>query len=597
MYLSWVIGFAALAASAVIASRRDRLFLIVAALAALDVTEGLARGVEETGPPSLTLGALALLSLLSAAEALGLPGPLARRSRLGIHNRERDYDLWVWRLVGPFAATLGDRRTVQPGPRRDRMVREARDLRERLAAREPPTPEWGVVRDGYVRAVELVQGALSRRDPEPPSLWGAVPPEVAERLAALRARYRPVAPGGPRWAVVVLAVALPIGAIYAFDVADRAVERVIAPSVADGWTAMPVPFARGDSWGGNAVSDGQRVYLLSRENVQGFWGTIRVRSSNDGGLTWSSAGAASLDATSSAARPTMALGPDGSVWVAFARQGAAVATQMLQIGRSTDHGATWPMLARASPPSIGMIGLPALLVTADVRLVAYTDGATGAAILQRLGPQGEPLGPPSVLGFTTRELYSDAQFLDAGFALAADGRHVVALWHPSDERLDVAVSDDAGASWRPLAPLSRHAVWPRPHLLVSGGRFLALVDLSDRSGTWLELDSSDDGGANWTEGPRVSSGPVSQEGVLAESHGAWTLAYAACSGVFDCTLDPRIWYRTSADGRTWTSPQALSTPGSFSIIGAGIAAGRPWAIWEHDLSQSDEDRDVEGAVR
>ena len=596
--LSSLLALMALALSAALAARRERAFLaasIVALLAAIDL---LARGADGFGFGRLALLLIVTAAGVSAAEAFGLPGPLARRTRLGIHDREREFDRRLSTAVGSFGASLYDPHLGEPGRRRDRALRAAQRLVEQLQAADPPSPEWARVRDGFVGAVSAVAAMLSRQDRVSPlATWQAATAEPLQRRAPLRDRYVLVAPPGPPWAALVVAVAIVVSSVPALDLVDRAYEPLVAPAVAAGWQPMALPFARGDSWGGNAVTDGRMLFLATRENVQGFWGVIRVRSSADGGRTWSTAGAASLDATSTTARPALALAPDGSLWVAFARQGSAVATQLLQIGRSTDGGTTWPMLARASPPSIGLIGLPALLVTADVRLVAYTDGATGAAIVQPIGPDGSRRGPATTLGRTTRELYTDAPFLDAGFAMAAHGRRVVALWHSSDQRLEVAVSDDAGSTWRPGPVLATDASWARPQLIGVGAAFVALVGRASATAAWLELDRSADGGATWTAGPRVSSGFASGGGTLARSNGGWMLAYPACSGFVACVVRPRVWYRTSVDGQAWSDPEALTPAGAYSVIGVGATSGRPWVIWEHDLSTSDEDRAVEGVAR
>ena len=84
---------------------------------------------------------------------------------------------------------------------------------------------------------------------------------------------------------------------------------------------------------------------------------------------------------------------------------------------------------------------------------------------------------------------------------------------------------------------------------------------------------------------------------MSQTGGSWTLAYPACAGAFECTADHRIWYRSSIDGQHWTDPQPLTQPGRYSNVGTGVTAGRTWAIWQHDLSASDEDRTIEGVVR
>ena len=227
------------------------------------------------------------------------------------------------------------------------------------------------------------------------------------------------------------------------------------------------------------------------------------------------------------------------------------------------------------------------------------DGETGAAIVQPLRPDGQPDGAYSALGNTTRELYTDSNALDAGFALAAIGRHVVALWHATDQRLEVSVSEDAGRSWRNLAPLSTQAAWDRPHLLVSGSRFVALIDWTAGSSSlnWLEFESSSDGGATWVHGPALSNGPWVRGGVVSQAGSTWTVAYAECLNSRACTIGPSIWYRGSGDGQHWTHAEPLTLPGDYFVVGVGTTAGRAWAIWQHDFTTYDEDRTLEGAIR
>ena len=219
--------------------------------------------------------------------------------------------------------------------------------------------------------------------------------------------------------------------------------------------------------------------------------------------------------------------------------------------------------------------------------------------MQPLRPDGQPDGAYSALGNTTRELYTDSNALDAGFALAAIGRHVVALWHATDQRLEVSVSEDAGRSWRNLAPLSTQAAWDRPHLLVSGSRFVALIDWTAGSSSlnWLEFESSSDGGATWVHGPALSNGPWVRGGVVSQAGSTWTVAYAECLNSRACTVGPSIWYRSSGDGQHWTDAEPLTLPGDYFVVGVGTTAGRAWAIWQHDFTTYDEDRTLEGAIR
>ncbi len=610
MYLSFVVLFEALAIAALMAARRDRLFLLAAMAGAIGLTDGIVWGVDRSlGSPSLGMVALLAALAITAAEAAGLPGPLARLTRLGVHNPERDYDWRLWKLVAPFSATLEDRAVAERTPRRgsrEQLMRDGRRLIEQLAATVPPTDEWRSVRDGYAGAIrgELAQLVDAASEPDQLRAFRAAMSETVALLGRLRDAYRPTAPASPRWAALVALLVLLVVEGNALDLYDRALDHVAPPVVAAGWRSMPVPFARGDGWPGDALTDGGRLYLATRENVDGFWGAMKIRSSSDGGLTWSAPAAASYTDLPDTARQTITLGPDGSLWVAFVRQGQQPATQYLQIGHSVDDGRTWPSLMRASPPSVGLIGLPALLMTPEVHLVAYTDGATGAILVQPLTTSGQVVAPaiwrPTSLGTTSRQLYSDANFLDAGIALAAIHRHVVALWHPSDGVLAVSVSADGGLTWRRAPPLATNAARDAPQLLVVQGR-LAALDV--RTGTsigarsWLQLDTSRDGGQSWSTGSPLSNGLFASQGVLAVSAAGWQLVYPACPGAIVCTTFPRIWYRTSSDGERWSDPQALSQPGTFmGVLGVGTTAGRRWALWVQDPDGSAEHRAVRGML-
>jgi hypothetical protein len=68
-------------------------------------------------------------------------------------------------------------------------------------------------------------------------------------------------------------------------------------------------------------------------------------------------------------------------------------------------------------------------------------------------------------------------------------------------------------------------------------------------------------------------------------------------GLFTCDTGAQVWYRSSGDGQHWTDPVSLTRPGDYYVVGAGVTAGRAWAIWQHDFSANDEDRSLEGAIR
>jgi len=80
----------------------------------------------------------------------------------------------------------------------------------------------------------------------------------------------------------------------------------------DPWRAAARLEVKGDTWDGNLVADGDRVYLMTRELITGFWGVLSVRSSADGGRTWGDPVQVSAAGGPSAARHTLTLGQDGA---------------------------------------------------------------------------------------------------------------------------------------------------------------------------------------------------------------------------------------------------------------------------------------------
>ena len=154
----------------------------------------------------------------------------------------------------------------------------------------------------------------------------------------------------------------------------------------------------GDTWDGNLATDGERVDLMTREEINGFWGVLYVRSSSDRGHTWGEPVLVSAAGGPSAARHALTVGPDGSVWAAWSQLGEAPSTQQLVLRRSRDRGLTWDAPIRASRPDVGLVGVPALVMTAETSFVAFTDGERGTVLVQALDPDGHrrPIRSPSM---------------------------------------------------------------------------------------------------------------------------------------------------------------------------------------------------------
>jgi len=105
-----------------------------AALAATMLVYGLTQGIaSKAGPSPLPLVVLIAATLVSAGEAVGLPKPISRPTRLGVRNHEREYDRQLQRLIAPFVRSLVDPRVAASGRHRERAIRAGQGLAQRLA--------------------------------------------------------------------------------------------------------------------------------------------------------------------------------------------------------------------------------------------------------------------------------------------------------------------------------------------------------------------------------------------------------------------------------------------------------------------------------
>lgn len=281
----------------------------------------------------------------------------------------------------------------------------------------------------------------------------------------------------------------------------------------------------GDSSDGNLVTDRDRVYLMTREQISGFWGVLNVRSSTDGGRTWSEPVQVSAPGGPSAARHTLAVGPDGSVWAAFAQQGAAPSTQQLTMRRSRDSGRTWSEPIRVSGPDVGLVGIPVVVMTSELSFAAYTDGKTGVVYVHPLDAEGAPSGTSSTLPTTTRELYDDAPFFDAGLGAASVGGRGIMVGNAGD-RAWRATQAGPGQPWIDEDWFFGPA-YGAPRLATLDGELTALASVITDARIQLSLETSSDGGLGWDPGATWLD-PNGGEASLAVAPGQTAALWESC---------------------------------------------------------------------
>ncbi len=332
--------------------------------------------------------------------------------------------------------------------------------------------------------------------------------------------------------IVMVAVTVLVTGILTGRIGPAAGDRGAAygPATGDdtspgGWTPAATNHLTGDAWDGNLVTDGSRVYLLSREDIQGFWGVLRLRWSDDAGVTWSDPVRVSSSETPDAARHTLAVEPDGTLWAAWAQRGPQEATQRLMLRRSRDRGLTWDEPTRVTGDAVGEVGVPALVMTPDQRFVAYTDGQTGAVYVQPLDAAGAATGRPRHLDATSRNLYTDEPFRDGGLAAAAIGSHAVIAVH-GDDHIAIRATDDF-VTMHGTAEID-DPLRAGPRLATAGGRVVSAVAISGglRKGS-VVVSASADQGATWAEVGRWD-GPGVGEMSIAASAPETVVVWEAC---------------------------------------------------------------------
>jgi len=445
----------------------------------------------------------------------------------------------------------------------------------------------GATLDGHVASI--------LRD-RPPGEWWSLEQqqtrEAAKRPPTRLERLLGRVPAPLRFLLQMGLYVLAIVAMYAvFEGMDRLSENVLFPRHIDpAWsTQVVLPPNPGDSWVGNVATDGGRIYLAARQTVEGFWGTIWVWRSSDGGLSWSPPVVASRHPWPDAARHALAVAPDGSLWLAFAEQGARPATQRLVVRVSHDHGVSWTDGAAVSPARVGLIGLPVFLLTGDARLVAYTDGQTGDVLAQRLTAAGTPDGAPAVLGQTARELYSDANFLDGAVALAsADGR-ISAVWVEGTRTLRASVSRDGGVSWTASNGLDQELYGGRPRMATDGSTILLAATDPNRGARYVRhpharIWRSTDGGLTFSGAADVTDVEDIGSLELIWAKSRWRLVYDACPGFITCATPPRIWYTESTNGDQWSDATVLSDIGNVQTLGLVDSNFGLAAVWGIEAS-------------
>jgi hypothetical protein len=368
-------------------------------------------------------------------------------------------------------------------------------------------------------------------------------------------------------------------------------------------TIATIPATVGDTWPGNAVRDGNEIVVLTREDINGFWGTLRVRSSFDNGASWPDQ--TTVSGELDAARPSM-VDADGNLTFAWSQRGPVQNSQRLVTRQRNAQRHAWLPASVVAIPAGGLVGRPALAMTESVQLVVFTDGQTGEIWAVPLRTDATAAGEPVLVGQSNAQLYSDSSFSDGLLSLTTIDSRAVLAYVDTARRLHVATSDDNGLTWEqevvdpgPVADAPQIATLGRDLVLAVGDPGRGEPDARAAS---VRIWRSP-GGQRWTPSAEVfHAGAIGGSGVqpgagqryqagaigsiqLSAVNGRWQLLATVCPGAGSCTGLPSLLYASSGDGSEWTQPEAVSPPTTaepIAVIPATSGIAALWAIRKSD---------------
>lgn len=156
-------------------------------------------GFSPSLTPVLPLDAgLAAIACLLAAQAFGLPLPLARRLGLGLRSREWEYDGRLFAVLGEFNRLLEAYPGKDDAQANQHWGRTVLDrgpaLVVRLRKMPVPNPAWGELTREYADLYELILRNLSEGErPERRAMIDEQGRALQDRREALRREYRQTA--------------------------------------------------------------------------------------------------------------------------------------------------------------------------------------------------------------------------------------------------------------------------------------------------------------------------------------------------------------------------------------------------------------------
>ncbi len=277
-----------------------------------------------------------------------------------------------------------------------------------------------------------------------------------------------------------------------------------------------------------AVAPNGNLYVAWTRNTSPY--TVYVSESSNGGATWQTARLASSPASQGNNYwPTIAVGPDGTVWVSWIQ---GWVTTSVTVSKSTDQGATFT--AWTNVTSGNGIGTQSIAVDSGGRVyVAYSNFNGGYYINNTWSDNGVTWSSPTTLGGS--HVYSIFPWV-----FADTSGYVHEAWFQSDGAswtINYARSADRGATWTGAIAITGQMGGGYIGSLTGEGDTVMYVWGSD-SANGLGFVISADHGSSWYPDEAQSTGNVALSSVAADQNGTFWATALDASG----HLNVRPWY-------------------------------------------------------
>ncbi len=326
---------------------------------------------------------------------------------------------------------------------------------------------------------------------------------------------------------------------------------------------------------------GDRVVVAWTDDREGGSNAIFYRASADGGVNWSADARLTETVTPDERSPSVGVSGDRVVVAWCDLRDAATRASDIYIRTSADGGVTWSTERRLNTDNVSNAQQePSAGVSADRIVVAWTDPRNGDLdIYYRRSTNGGATWSINTRVETAEPLRQELPQV----ARTGSGRVIVATGEPSaSDGYDafVRTSDDGGATWSSRTRLNADAgaaYQAQLSLGASGDRVLAAW-YDNRNGYDIYHRTSADGGATWSAEVRLTNHAADQGSPSVGVSGdqlvmAW---YDKRDG------NAAIYYRASENGGAdWSADERLNldTTGERSAPSVGVSGARVVVAW------------------